>query len=333
MKCFVKVTNQKLNNYLRDNDVYLCLLRKSRIRAKHLAIMEIMNSLKDLKLKFISNNPLGDVKGIIAVFINRGKRHLVKSYLKNLGYTYKFYLLDFNDTNPKYVWKKHSFSLKHFYTQNELLYQAQSSHLRKFKILGEDNSIKDVFGYRGDGSKVGKRALPVEDARCMVNLTSPSVINSLLDPFAGAGSIIYQGKYINENLKLYSIDIDPILEPGLKSYGAKHFVGCSTNVKLGNIIIDAIVTEVPFYERATSDIKKALSNLNNYLSKNGKVIIMCSKKQKQELKNHLAKIGLYKVFTANINRKGTSVAILFYTKASDYDHKCREFTEMLKYVY
>ena len=53
----------------------------------------------------------------------------------------------------------------------------------------------------------------MEDARCLINLALPSKIRTMVDPFAGAGGIVYQAKYMDKNIEVFSVDTDKTLEP------------------------------------------------------------------------------------------------------------------------
>ncbi len=337
------VVTHQIDEYLKNYHVLVCSLRNSRIKAKKIAIMEMFNSLFPLKGIFISNGPLGDVKGLFSFFILKEYKIELKKYLKQIGYCDKFYMLDFE--NPEYkntseinsvngfFWKKKKFSIQLFYEQSDEIYKNQSPHNRKFLIIGKDRCVKEVFGYRGDGSERGRRGLPVEDARCLVNLATPSILKTLIDPFAGGGGIVYQAKYIKEEIDVISIDIDPTLEPGLTFYGAKHYVSNSCTIQLGNTQIDAIVTEVPFSNEATTDIIMTLKNISKYLNNNGKVIIMSSIQQAEKIKYCINELGLFPIMSYQLNRKGTDVVIMTYTKSQVYYEMEKEILNVVKYIY
>ena len=65
--------------------------------------------------------------------------------------------------------ERQGYSISNLFFQDKQIYKKHSADNRKF-IIRQNNKDKVVYGYRGDGSEMGRRALPVEDARCMVNL-------------------------------------------------------------------------------------------------------------------------------------------------------------------
>ena len=343
MERYVRVTAQNIDKYLKKYFVLVCSLRNSRIKAKKIAIMEALCCLYPLQGIFIVNGPLGDVKGLISFFILKEYKDLLPNYLKNLGYCNKFYILDFDNpefestceirNNNSLIWKKRKFSIQHFYEQSEEVYIQQSPHNRHFRIIGHDNVVRDIYGYRGDGSDKGRRALPVEDARCLVNLALPSKIKTMIDPFAGAGGIVYQAKYIDKNIEVFSIDVDKVLEPGLTLYGSNHYVGNSAEIDFDTHIFDAIITEVPFTLDALDDICNTLVNFDKYLSQSGRVVIMLSKHQLDAIEKCIKELNWYIVMSCLVNRKGTEVVIMVCVKSHKIYKQVEQLIEVIKYIY
>jgi len=339
---YVQITANNIDKYLEKYDIIACSIRNSRIKAKHLAIMEVLCCTYPLQSIFIANGPLGQNRGIISFFILKEYRDALPNYLKNLGYCDKFYILDYDNHQQKsssksqdnsIVWKKRSFSIRMFYEQSEEVYKEQSPHNRRFKIIGSDNQVKDVYGYRGDGTERGRRALPVEDARCLVNLALPSMIKKMVDPFAGGGGIVYQAKYIDENIEVYSVDIDRVLEPGLTYYGSRHYVGNSAEINLDGHIFDALITEVPFTLDALDDICNTLVKFDKYLSDCARISIMFSEDQFDVIENAIKGLNWYILISYVIDRKGTDVAIMLCTKSEEIYNQMKETVETIENVY
>lgn len=343
MKRYIKVTGENIDKYLERYFVLACSIRNSRIKAKKLSILEVLCCLYPLQGIFIVNGPLSDVKGLISFFILKEHKDILPNYLKKLGYCNKFYILDFDNPelestneirskNPL-IWKKRKFSIRPFYKQSQQVYMEQSPHNRHFRIIGHDNIVKDVYGYRGDGSEKGRRALPVEDARCLVNLAVPSKIKKMIDPFAGGGGIVYQAKYIDKNIEVFSIDIDRVLAPGLVLYGSKHYVGNSAEIDLDGHIFDAIITEVPFALEALDDICNTLINLNQNLSQSGRIVIMFSKQQFDAIKKCVKKLNWHIVMSCLVNRKGTGVMVMVCVKSYKIYKQVKQIIDVIKHIY
>ena len=343
MNFYTDIAKSNIDVYLYEYEVILCKIRNSRIKAKQIAILEMIFLQFDNEILSIKNCPLGDIKGIIAFLCPRKNLISFKERLKFSGYCYTFYLLDFenftnkniiglNSINPM-VWKGKKFSVTTFFTQDKKIYAEQSSHNREFKIIDSDNEVKHIRGYRGNGSELGKRALPVEDARCMVNLSQPWKNKKMLDPFAGAGGIIYQFKYIVLEGIMTSIDIDPVLKPGLESYGSTHYVMSAADASFPENSFDSVITEVPFSDNAEMDIIKTLKNINPCLSENGVYIIMCKNDQTEFIRKTMEELNIFQLFGHKIDRKGIDVEIQIWHKNSILLDEMREFISVLKEIY
>ncbi|MCL1930539.1 MAG: hypothetical protein FWF55_01885 [Treponema sp.] len=343
MNFHADITKSNIDDYLYKYEVILCKLRSSRVKAKQIAILEIMVSHIDHEIVFIKNGPLGDIKGVISFLCPKKNLISFRERLKYLGYCAAFYVLDFenfsnknsiglNSINPM-VWKGRKFSAAMFFIQDNKIYSEQSSHNREFKIMYNNNEVKNIRGYRGDGSDLGKRALPVEDARCMVNLSQPWKNRRMIDPFAGAGGIIYQFKYIVSDGIMTSMDIDPILKPGLESYGSTHYVMSAADAAFPEDSFDSVITEVPFSDSAETAIIKALKNMDACLSKNGVYVIMCKDNQTEFIRETMEELNNVQLFEHELDRKGTDVAIQIWHKNSSLPDEMKDFISVLKDIY
>lgn len=340
----VSITGENIDDYIKDHLVLLFSLRKSRIKAKKLAIMEAYFALYPVGGIFIKNGPLGNLRGVFSFLIPKAKLAKTLSILPTIGYCNKFYLLDFKTNTPDnrsdlkninvkdLVWKGRAFSISNLFFQDIQIYKKHSAENRKF-IIRQNNKDKVVYGYRGDGSEMGRRALPVEDARCMVNLAIPARSEKLLDPFAGAGGIVFAAKYISNDIDVYSVDVDPVVAPGLEFYGSRHSTADSTKTRFPEAYFDSLVTEVPFSRNATRDIIKTVRNLKDSLKKDGRLVIMSSLDQAAVLKREIGDVGFYPYIIQKVNRKGTDVAIMGWIKSYDKYRKIEPLSNHVKSVY
>jgi len=342
MGFFADVTKTNIDDYLYEYEVVLCKLRNSRLKAKQIAILEMLFLQFDNEILFIKNGPMGDIKGVFSFLCPKKNLTSFKERLEFPGYCYTFYLLDFDNFNSKtipgldsinpMIWKGKKFSITTLFKQDNKIYTEQSSHNREFKIANI-NGIKDIKGYRGDGSDLGKRALPVEDARCMVNLSQPWKNKKMIDPFAGAGGIVYQFKYIVSGGTMTSIDIDPILRPGLESYGSNHLIMNAADASFPQDSFDSVITEVPFSDNASADIINALKKINAGLSKDGVYVIMCSKEQAEFIQKTMEELGNSQLFSQDIDRKGIDVEIQIWHKNAALFDEMKEFISILREIY
>jgi len=329
---YTTVTKLNIDDYTRQYDVLICQVRPSRIKAKQWAALEISTVLAPLGAIFITNTPIGDIQGLIAFFVPKGVD--ICPLFDNVGYSYKFYKLIFEDMqaykpadlksiNP-YYWKGRPFVPTCYHITDEEAFEAQSVANRPFAVYQQDMTIKYIKGYRGDGSEAGRRALPQEDARLMANLASPLSITSLLDPFAGGGGIIHAAKCANRTLHLISADIDPTVEPGLKMYATVHHTCDARDLKL-DTPVDAIVTEVPFSMAYVDIVNDALGHLTQFLTNQGRLVLMCHQDQFPRINT-----GLYPIYHREINRKGTPITISYWTKDKSFHEASREYIATLK---
>lgn len=316
-------------------------VKNSRIKAKKACIMEVYAILKDLKGQFLVDGPLNQIRGIFSFMVPVHHLDSIHRRAGSLGYVSSIYRADFDridfrnhtdlEIKDRLIWKKQPFSLTVFYEADEASLRERAPDKRFFRILDHEGRVKDITGYRGDGSELGKRALPVEDARLLINLSFPQEGDTLLDPFAGAGGILYEAGDPIRLLKCWSADIDPILKPGLEMFGSRHITSDVTELSLPDEFFDCICTEVPFSEHAVDTILKGMENLYRMLKFTGRLVLMCSEQQSGSLVQQGEALHLNIYFNMPVNRKGTSVYVLAWSKAP-----CPEdamFFERLAQVY
>jgi len=339
---YVTVSDQNLDMLLDAHTILIGSLRNSRIRCKQLAIVEMYAVLEPFGGIFITNCPLAGIKGKIAFFVPVKELTALPHLLRTIGYCDAFYTLSFDDIDENrvvsfdnqtvFAWKKHNFWVSEFFTQDPAVYQAQSSHNRPFRIIS-NGAVKDITGYRGDGSALGRRALPAEDCRCMLHLSFPLERFQLLDPFAGSGGIIYAASAAGLSLELYSADIDDTLSPGLEMYGARHFCGDSAQLDFGGTLFDAVISETPFAPDAIDTILSVLSNVARHLKSSGRITLMCARYQSQRIRTHLKTLGFHEYLFYSIDRKGTEVDIIAYSGTGDPVREKMAFLNRIKVIY
>ncbi len=313
----VKINKSNLKEYIQEYEVVLCSLKTSRNKAKQLAVWELCFALNELAAIFVPNGPLGDTASQVTFLIHKAHLEALPDILKSIGYCNSFYALDFSPSPPgkkSFSWKGMPFTISLFYKQSEAIYEKQSSHNRDFYIYDSHGQEKKVVGYRGDGSVTGRRALPVEDCRLLVNLVNPLAASSILDPFAGSGGILSAARYANPSIRLISADIDKVVEPGLKRLSDVHYTIDSSAEDIVEHDIAAIVTEVPFAPSATETVGLALTKLAQNLSDDGQISLMCSEEQYPYLSAVLQSVPLYPVVEEYVDRQGNVMSVSLWYK-------------------
>lgn len=340
----ILVDKNNIDNLISNKRIIICELRNSRSKCKKLAVFEMMILFERYNSIFIKNCPLSEVKGVFSICIDYdddNKKNII-SLMKCAGYCNKFYMLEFGDSNkenmlflkynPLLSWKKRKFSIVEFFEQDEAENRKQAPDMREFYIKCGDEVVRKIKGYRGNGKEFGRRALPVEDCRMLCNLACNESSKVVLDPFAGAGGILYQVRQAFPTVEIHTIDISEELASGLINYGATHHIADASKIDLQDLKFDGIMTEVPFANSLTNTVCEAFKNLKKHMSDNCKISIMCGTQQSQSIVKSLIENGLYVVNMFGVDRKGIDVDIIFaVNNESDYK-TLYEFSEKIKEI-
>jgi len=137
-----------------------------------------------------------------------------QSRLKRLGYTCAVDIvrdLPKNRAKPETItkWRGRNVELVRIYEESDDRLRESAPDHRTFLLEGADGVIRPVVGYRGSPGPLEHRALPVVDARFLVNLVWQPRGGIPLDPFAGAGGIVIEAKLAGWTT--FSLDNDPSL--------------------------------------------------------------------------------------------------------------------------
>lgn len=330
------ISKISVSELIKNYDFIVCRVRDSRIKSVNLAIKETVFALNDFNAAYLFGGPLSDMKGTYIILVPKENSHKIIERLEAIGYTDSFFLIDFNNPGKNktdlgarnLVWKKKEFTIENFYKQNAELYVKEGADKRPFKILDSEDRVKNLSGYRGDGSETGRRALPVEDCKVLLNLSVPREGDVILDPFAGGGGIVYQA--IKQGLNVYTSDIDKTVAPGLESYGSYHSISDARDLNFKKDTFDIIVTEVPFSDKATETVVQGLANVIKFLKPDGRLSLMCADYQVKELGEAMQTLKLKEYNSSLINRKGTSVAILCYTKSYELYGEIQKLNQTIR---
>jgi len=177
-----------------DRATLVIHLRPSRLKAKAVAVAEILALLRGLGAAHSAGGPLSETRGIAWVSIPGSTVAIACSRIGRLGYSRAVDLvrpLTGNRAKDSEVvrWKGRDVALVRVYDQPNSQLRDGAPDRRTFLLECGDGVIRPVPGYRGGRGPLQHRALPVVDARLLVNLVYRSAGGVLLDPFAGAGGI------------------------------------------------------------------------------------------------------------------------------------------------
>lgn len=302
----------------------VCYIRPARIKAKVVSIVECVSLLAEMSPQTLIGGPLSEHSGVFWVAIPHDQINNVKSKLPRLGYVEKVDLLvrtrhntqfnkEVNATDLKLVrWRKEEYHLIRLFEEDHSIARKSAPDKRVFLFESHDGKVRPVRGYRGSGAPLKRRALPVYDAKMLVNLVTSIHGGTLLDPFAGVGGIIIEAKM--SGLTTVSIDVDPALRFGLSSLSDLHCVANSMHIPFPNETFSAIATEPPYHAESQKVIEGAFEEMYRVLNVDGKLAILCSDWQADVLLQKAAKVNLSLYLSSKINRKGLDVMVLAWRK-------------------
>jgi hypothetical protein len=191
-------------------------------------------------------------------------------------------------------------------------HREQAPDRREFLVEGGDGRVRPVRGYRGDGQALGRRGLPVCDARLLVNLVAPAGPGLLVDPFAGVGGVALAAGAAH--WRVVTADRDPALRHGLGHLGAGHLVADARRLPLRPGSVDAVATEPPYDPSVGPLAAEALAEAARLLRPGGAAAWLCAAWQAAGLRSAAAALGLAATLDAPVDRKGTPVVALAWRK-------------------
>ena len=198
--------------------------------------------------------------------------------------------------------------LVRLHTEDPTGHREQAPDRREFLVEGGDGRVRAVRGYRGDGRALGRRGLPVCDARLLVNLVAPAGPGLLVDPFAGVGGIALAAAAAGWTT--VTADRDPALRHGLGRLGAGHLVADARRLPLRPGAVDAVATEPPYDPTVGPLAAEALAEVARLLRPGGATAWLCAAWQAPGLRGAAAGLGLRAALDTPVDRKGTPVVAL-----------------------
>jgi hypothetical protein len=291
--------------------------RAARRRARAAALAEALALLHDLGPTAPAGGPLADRGGVI--WVELPERHLGEAVdrFPRLGYCTAVDLVEAparagggrpgRDPGPGAGWR-----LVRLHTEDAAGHREQAPDRREFLVEGGDGRVRPVRGYRGDGQALGRRGLPVCDARLLVNLVAPAGPGLLLDPFAGVGGVALAAAAAGWTA--VTADRDPALRHGLGRLGAGHLVADARRLPLRPVSVDAVATEPPYDPSVGPLAAEALEEVARLLRPGGATAWLCAAWQAPGLRAAAAGLGLAATLDTPVDRKGTPVVALAWRK-------------------
>jgi tRNA G10 N-methylase Trm11 len=175
-----------------------------------------------------------------------------------------------------------------------------------------------VQGYRGDGTTFGRRALPVADARLLVNLAeraNPVPLRGkprLLDPCAGIGGVVLEAR--EHQCRVFSGDIDPLLRHGLTHMGALHSIASADALPFPNDSLDMLATEPPYDPEIRPRMAAMLREWTRVLRPGGCLAALCVRWQAEMMRELALDLSLACYLDLPVDRKGLEVVALGWQK-------------------
>ena len=202
--------------------------------------------------------------------------------------------------------------LVRLHTEDPAGHREQAPDRREFLVEGGDGRVRAVRGYRGDGRALGRRGLPVCDARLLVNLVAPAGPGLLVDPFAGIGGVALAAAA--GGWTAVTTDRDPALRHGRSRLGAGHLIADARRLPLRPGSVDAVATEPPYDPTVGPLAAEALAEVARLLRPGGATAWLCAAWQADGLRAAAAGLGLRAALDTPVDRKGTPVVALAWRK-------------------
>lgn len=306
-------------NDVDDGAVLVLRLRPARRRARGAAVAEVVALLRHLGARPAKGGPLSEQSGTAWVAIDDSRTCDVRDALRPLGYTREVLLVRpvngddrIDDVVGTVRWHRRDAALVRIWHEPDDALRDRAPDRRTFLLECGDGVVRPITGYRGSGGPLERRALPVVDARLLVNLVWSSGGGVLLDPFAGAGAVVVAA--VSVGWKTLSMDIDHVLRFGLADFGARHMVADARALPLCDSSIDAVATEPPYHPEAVAVMPWAIGEMARVLRRGGRGALLVAEAHGDQLATEASLHGLALTLNEAIDRKGTPVRCIAFQR-------------------
>jgi SAM-dependent methyltransferase len=293
-------------------------LRASRSKAREVAVAEVVAILRGLGARAASGGPMSEIPAVAWVTVPAANLESAISRLHGIGYTESIDLVaPREDLSPRdrpllTRWRGREVALLRVYEESDERLRANAPDQRTFLLECGDGIVRAIEGYRGGSGILEHRALPVADARLLVNLVTSHGGASLLDPFAGAGGVILEAN--SKGFTTVSMDRDPVLRFGLAQMSSRHVVGDASALPFDAGSFDAVATEPPYHESALDSIVASIGEVARVLRHGGRIAYLVASEQTTAVRSGGDRAGLTLELAAPINRKGLEVTCIYWAR-------------------
>ena len=294
-------------------------IRTARRKALNAAIFEARSLFCDFDIVIPSGGALSEEGGVFWIDIPAPNLDLAQRRMARLGYTNAVDMLNplepgSNRKSGRIVrWRRKDYRLIRLYEEDESAAREAAPDRREFTLETSDGQIRSIRGYRGDGKSLSRRALPVYDARILVNTVFQATQGpAFLDPFAGVGGLVIEA--FASGFRTFSCDIDPALRHGLSLLGSLHCVADARCLPFADESFDAVATEPPYDVEAADLVAGSLAEIQRVLKRGKKMSMLCAEWQAEQLRQSSAVLNLPLILDLPINRKGTRCELLVWEK-------------------
>jgi SAM-dependent methyltransferase len=291
-------------------------LRTSRGKARDAAVAEVLALLRGLNAFASSGGPLAESPRIAWITIPDANLASAMKLLVGLGYTEAIDLvtpikdLGAHEEHRTVRWKRRDVGLVRIYQESDEDLRTHAPDRRAFLLECGDGVVRTIEGYRGGRGVLEHRALPVVDARLLVNLVATVPSCRMLDPFAGGIVLGANAK----GLVTTSVDIDPALRFGLARLSSLHIVGDAAALPFQNGAFDAVATEPPYHISALDSIVSSISEVARVVRPGGRVAFLVASEQSAAVLAAASRAGLRLELESAINRKGLDVTCVCWSR-------------------
>lgn len=280
---------------------------------------EVVALLRDLGGHGLRGGPLSEITGVAWVGFDIDEVSKAVERLQRLGYTQAVELVwpadDAHDPEHAFArtrWKRREVALIPVYSEPDHVMRRGAPDRRSFLLECGDGVVRRIRGYRGGPGELEHRALPVEDARLLVNLVSKPGGGRLLDPFAGVGGVLVEAR--RSGWTTWSLDLDRTLRYGLAELADLHVVGNAAALPFATSSVDAVATEPPYHPSALKVVCASLAEIARVLRAGGRAALLVGAAQAPAVREAGKLVGLTVELDTAINRKGTEVTCFCWVR-------------------